>query len=95
MKCTLSELKSKEVINIKNGNRLGYIDDAEIDTSEGRVLSFIIYGRARFFGLFGREDDVLINCEDIQVIGRDTVLVSAEEIEVTKIEKFELKSLYK
>lgn len=95
MKCTLSELKSKEVINIKNGNRLGYIDDAEIDTSEGRVLSFIIYGRARFFGLFGREDDVSINCEDIQVIGRDTVLVSAEKIEVTKIEKFELKSLYK
>jgi YlmC/YmxH family sporulation protein len=95
MKCTLTDIRNKEVINIRNGNRLGYIDDVEIDTSDGKVLSFIIYGRTRFFGLFGREDDVLIKCEDIQIIGRDTVLVSAEETEVIKTEKFELKSLYK
>ncbi len=95
MKCTLTDIRNKEVINIRNGNRLGYIDDVEIDTSDGKVLSFIIYGRTRFFGLFGREDDVLIKCEDIQVIGRDTVLVSAEETEVIKTDKFELKSLYK
>ena len=95
MKCTLTDIRNKEVINIRNGNRLGYIDDVEIDTSDGKVLFFIIYGRTRFFGLFGREDDVLIKCEDIQVIGRDTVLVSAEETEVIKTDKFELKSLYK
>jgi YlmC/YmxH family sporulation protein len=95
MKCTLTDLRNKEVINIRNGNRLGYIDDIEIDTSDSRVLSFIIYGRTRFFGLFGREDDILIKCEDIQVIGRDTVLVSADETEVIKTEKFDLKSLYK
>jgi hypothetical protein len=35
MKCTLSDLRYKEVINTKTGQRLGYINDVEIDMTDG------------------------------------------------------------
>ena len=57
MICSLDELKSKEVIDVKTGERLGYIDDIRINTDTSAVLSLLIYGGYRFFGLFGRESD--------------------------------------
>ena len=47
----------------------------EIDTVTARVLSLVIYGRLRFFGLLGREDDIIIKWQDIEVIGDETILV--------------------
>lgn len=84
MKCTLSEMRNKEVINIKNGARLGYVDDVEFETETASVKTFIIYGRTRFFGFLGREDDLVITCDEIEVIGVDTILVSADDTKLTK-----------
>ena len=36
-----SELRYKEVIDIKTGMRLGYVCDGEMDEKEGRLLSLI------------------------------------------------------
>ena len=69
------ELCRKEVIDIVSGDRLGFIDDIEIDTDKGSVRSLIIYGGLRLFGLFGRESDTVISCADIRVIGEEVVLV--------------------
>ena len=69
------ELCRKEVIDIVSGDRLGFIDDIEIDTDRGSVRSLIIYGGSRLFGIFGRESDTVISCEDIRVIGDEVVLV--------------------
>ena len=49
-----SELRYKEVIDVHTGKRLGYVCDAEFDETEGRLISLITPGKARFFGLFGR-----------------------------------------
>lgn len=73
--CRIEELCRKDVINVKDGCRLGYICDVEIDAADGRVVALVIYGRAKFFGLFGREDDIVIPWCNIQTIGEDTVLV--------------------
>lgn len=69
------DLRCKEVINIKDGTRIGFVDDIEFETCTAKILRIIVYGRARFFGLFGRDDDVIIDWCDIEVIGTDTVLV--------------------
>ena len=74
------ELCRKEVIDIASGDRLGFIDDIEIDTDKGSVRSLVIYGGSRFFGLFGRESDTVISCADIRVIGDDVVLVERSEM---------------
>lgn len=56
--------------------RLGSVCDLEIDMTTARVAALVIYGKLRWFGLFGREDDIVIRWEDIQVIGDDTILVN-------------------
>jgi YlmC/YmxH family sporulation protein len=68
-------MRHKEVISIKDGTRLGCVNDVEVDTTCGKVVAIVIYGRLRCFGLLGREDDIVIKWEDIQVIGDDTILV--------------------
>ena len=76
MNCRIVDLRNKEVINIKNGARLGYVSDVEVDTCDARLVAIIIYGRARFFGLLGREDDCVIDWCDIEVIGEESIIVN-------------------
>ena len=95
MKCTLAQLRSKEIINIKTGARLGYVDDVEFETETASIKSFIVYGRTRFFGLLGKEDDIIITCDDIEIIGVDTVLISVDEANFSKKNGDNLKSLFK
>lgn len=95
MKCTLAELRNKEIINIRNGARMGYVDDIEFDTDDSMIKSFIIYGRTRFFGFLGRDDDIILTCDDIEIVGMDTVLISADEAKLAKRRVSQAKSLFK
>ncbi|MCD7803816.1 MAG: YlmC/YmxH family sporulation protein [Oscillospiraceae bacterium] len=79
MKCTLTELKHKEIIETKTGTMLGKISDIEIDTDGASVVSVIVYGRPRLFGILGRDSDMIIRYSDIDLVGRDTVLISSDE----------------
>ena len=96
MICSLSDIRNKEVINVNNGARLGYVDDVEINTDNASVLALIVYGQARFFGLFGRDDDIVIKCDQIQLIGEDAILVNVENaIKATKSRQFSVENLLK
>ncbi len=75
MICTMADMRNKEVINVRDGVRLGNVCDIELDTASACVRAIIIYGRSKLFGLMGREDDLVIRWEEIQVIGDETVLV--------------------
>ena len=57
MICNISDLQYKEVIDIADGTRYGYIGDVEIDAQNGTIESVIISGKPRWFGLLGREPD--------------------------------------
>ena len=80
MECTLKELRSKEVINIFNGERLGFIDDIRFNTDDNSVMTFIIYGRERMFGILGKQNDISISCNQIHLVGEETILVSVENV---------------
>ena len=95
MKCTLAQLRSKEIINIKTGARLGYVDDVEFETETASIKSFIVYGRTHFFGLLGKEDDIIITCDDIEIIGVDTVLISVDDANLSKRQSDDSKFLFK
>ena len=75
MLCSFEELRRKEVIDVNTGERLGYIDDIEVDITSGKAERFIIYGGDRLFGILGKEDDIVIKCSDIRVVGREVILV--------------------
>lgn len=76
---SLESLKRKEVIDIHSGERLGFIDDAEINLETSETIALIILGRERFFGLFGKEHDIIIPCHKIEVIGDDVILISGTD----------------
>ncbi len=96
MVCSLSEIKNKEVVNVKTGLKIGYVDDVQIDTSLSSVVSLVIYGRPRCMGILGREDDIVIKCENIQLIGEDTILVKFDdEIIFTKSKTISIENLLK
>lgn len=93
MICRLEDLRRKEVIDITTGERLGYIDDAEMNLEKSSVQSLVIYGRERFFGFLGREDDVVIPCSEIKVVGNDVVLIKhSKAAHITNIRKISSES---
>ena len=78
MFCRIDELKNKQVVCVKDGCVLGYVSDIELDTENGTLSSIIIFGQFKFFGLFGKDQDIVIPWSDIKVIGNETILVNTE-----------------
>ena len=74
-----SDLRYKEVIDVHTGFRLGYVCDAEFDDQEGRLISLVTPGRAKLFGLLGREEDYGLPWSAIVRIGSDIILVDVQE----------------
>ena len=77
MGCCISDLRDKEIINICNGVRLGYVADVEVDVRDGRIVSILASGECR--SLFGRSEEVVIPWECVERIGDETILVKAPE----------------
>lgn len=90
MKYTLSELRNKEVVETKTGIMLGRIDDVEINADDSSVDSVIVYGRPRLFGLMGRDSDIVIKYSDIDLIGKDAILVTSDVSYARKEEEAKL-----
>ena len=72
----ITDMHDKEVINICDGMRLGFVDDLEVDTCTAQITALVIRGRSRVFGLLGRDPDVVIQWKDIEVVGDETILVN-------------------
>ena len=75
MKCRFTDLRRKEVINVSNGCRLGYVGDVECNLAEGTISAVIVPGPCRFFGLFGRGEEYCIAWDSIRKIGDDIIIV--------------------
>ncbi len=76
------ELRQKEVINIRDGSRLGYICDVYVDVDCGRITHIIVPGPGRIFGVFGREQEYRIPWDCIQQIGDDLILVDVDTVRI-------------
>lgn len=71
-------MRQKEVINIENGNRLGFVCDIGFDLEEGQIQSLIVPATGKT-GLFGKTQDIIIPWDSIKKIGNDIVLVDFEQ----------------
>lgn len=74
----LYEIRQKEVINIKDGSRLGFVSDLEIDTKCGRIKQIILPCQGKLFGVFGHEKEYRIDWDDIKRIGDDIIIIEAD-----------------
>ncbi|MCF6460015.1 YlmC/YmxH family sporulation protein [Clostridium sp. Cult3] len=71
----LSEMREKEVINIRDGAKIGLIYDFEMDLENGKVIAVVIPGPGKILGLFGKDNDLVIHWKNIVRIGTDAILV--------------------
>ena len=78
----IAELKNRQVVCVENGAILGFVNDIELDTSNGKLSAIVIYGKNKGLGIFGREDDVIIPWENISIIGDETILVKCWYIDI-------------
>ena len=72
MRTRIAELRWKEVVDVQNGSRFGYVEDLEVDLESGQVRALVLPGRRRLFGLLGREGD------RVRRFGEDIILVEQE-----------------
>jgi YlmC/YmxH family sporulation protein len=70
-----SDFRQKEVINICDGKRLGFVCDVDIDMNTGRLNSIIVPANGKIFGIFGNKEDYVIPWDRIRTIGEDIILV--------------------
>ena len=77
MICRMQDLCEKNVVSLEDGACIGCVDDAVIDTECAKIISLVVFGRKKFFGLFGREPDIIIAWKDIEMIGEDAILVNS------------------
>lgn len=68
------ELRQKEVININDASRLGYVSDVEVSLSKGEIEAIVVPGKMKLFN-FGKNDDLVITWDKIKQIGEDIILV--------------------
>lgn len=69
--------KQKEVINIRDGRRMGFVQDVEADFENGAITAIIVQGNSKLFSV-GNKNDVIIPWERIKRIGEDTILVDTD-----------------
>lgn len=69
------DFKHKEVINITDGKRLGFVQDVTADLESGVITSIIVPGNSKLLNMFSGNNDIVIPWKNIKCIGDDVILV--------------------
>ena len=69
------DFKHKEVININDGRRMGFVQDVCADLETGKITSIIVPGSNKFLNMFSSNSDIVVQWENIKCIGDDVILV--------------------
>ena len=69
------DFKHKEVINITDARRLGFVQDVNADLETGMITSIIVPGSTRLISFFSSGNDIIIPWQNIKCIGDDIILV--------------------
>lgn len=82
-----ADLKTKEIISITTGKRLGYPDDVVLDTVSNTIHYFVITKASK---MFKRPEKEQIPFSAVTLIGEDVILVKTDrQVEVKKEESKE------
>ncbi len=70
----LSDLQSKDIVNVVDGRNIGNIIDAKIDDKSGSIISLVVESKGKFMS-FSKNEDMEIRWQNIERIGEDVILV--------------------
>lgn len=74
-----SDLKRKEVVNICDCKRLGFVGDLDFDPKTGCIKHLIVPEAGCICGIFGHEKEYVIPFSDVKQIGDDLILVEMKK----------------
>lgn len=69
------DFRHKEVINICDGKKLGFVQDVCADLKNGNITSIIVPGSSKPFSFLSGSSDIVIPWEKIKCIGENVILV--------------------
>ncbi len=78
----LQDLRNKEVIDVYDGKRLGFVCDCEIDIISGRLLSLIVPRQNSMKGFFSKTENIVIPWKQIRKIGDDIIIVETKRYDM-------------
>ena len=70
-----AELRNKEIINIADGSRMGFVCDVDFDLENGKIKALIVPRKTGFWGIFSKHDEYVISWSEIKKIGDDIIFV--------------------
>lgn len=70
-----SDFKNKEVINLANNEKMGFVSDFEICTTNGEIAAIIVPEKNKIF-LSSKNNGLRIPWGNISGIGEDIILVN-------------------
>ena len=73
--CTL---RQKEVINCRDGERIGFVGDVEFSLKTGCIENLIVPGPCKIWGILGRDQEFVIPWRCVCRIGCDIILVDVD-----------------
>ena len=74
----IADLRCKDVINVCDGSRVGYVYDVEVDVYTGKIVALVVQGAPKCYGLLGNEPDIVILWHNVQKIGEDIIFIDQE-----------------
>lgn len=77
--CTrICKLRQKEVINCRDGERIGFVGDIEFSLKTGCIECLIVPGPCKIWGILGRDHEYVIPWRCVCRIGCDIILVDVD-----------------
>lgn len=76
----LSELNGKEIVNLYNGERLGFIENCDliINEEDGKIVYLSVPQQSPFI-LFGERNYKKIEWKSIKKIGSDLIIIDIKD----------------
>ena len=71
----LSELQKKDIVNIKDGKKIGRIIDVIFDPTNGYMIRFVIESSHFVKNLFSNSEEITIKFTQIKKMGEDVILI--------------------
>lgn len=77
----VSELQLKDVVNVNDGRKLGYVGDLQVNARDGRIAALVIPRRTGWRQLWRQsEDEWVIPWNNIVKCGADVILVKLDDV---------------
>ena len=71
----LSDLQSKNIVNINDGKNIGNIIDIIIDNENGTISSLVLESKSNMLSFLNKENFIEVKWKSIKKIGEDVILV--------------------